>query len=256
MKYLIKVALFLSVSMFFGSCGSKNTKLEGVTPGALDSVSYAVGRSLGVIVRDANLGDLNYKELARGIKDVVEQSDEVYDKENYDTEIERYLQKREEFMRSVRTQEADEFFEKNGKKPEVSVTETGLQYSIIEAGSGIMPMDSDTVALYYEVSLMDGTIINSNFGKESVTLSMEDMISGWKEGLRMIGERGRIKLWVPAALAYGERGFGAIPPDSPIFCELEITSVKNFVEEISEETEKLKESEGDLPDGGERIRLN
>lgn len=232
MRYLIKISLFLSVSFIFVSCGGRGPKLEGISSSQLDSVSYAVGRSLGQVVKNANLGgDLNYKELVKGIRDVVEESVEPYDRESYEREVERYLQKREDFMASVRKQEADEFFEKNGLKPDVYALESGLQYSVIESPGDLLVTDRDTVTLYYEASLIDGTMIGSNFGKEPLKLAMSDMIEGWREGLKLINEGGRLKIWVPSHMAYGERGFGAIPPNSAVAYELEIVSVISPEEE-------------------------
>ena len=227
MRCFIRFFLLLLLAVIFSCCsGKKADKIEGVSRAQVDSVSYAVGRSLGEIIKTANLGTLDYKELVKGIRDVVEDSEAPYDKENYLMEVERYLQKRADYMGKKLSEQVNEYFEKNGKRDNVTITESGLQYSIIDMGNELIPSDTDTVTLFYEVSLIDGTNVDSNFGKNPVTLAMSDIIEGWREGLKLIGVRGRIKLSIPSSLAYGEREFGVIPANSPLVCELEIASVK------------------------------
>ena len=231
MRYLVKLVLLLSLAVIF-SCGTskKGDKIEGVSRAQMDSVSYAVGRSLGEIIKTADLGTLDYRELVKGIRDVVEDNQTPYDKENYLMEVERYLQKRADYAGKKLSEQANDYFEKNGKRDGVTVTESGLQYSIIDVGGELIPTDTDMVTLLYEISLIDGTVVDSNFDKIAVTLAMNNIIEGWREGLKLIGVYGRIKLSIPSSLAYGEREFGVIPANSPLVCELEIVSVKHAEE--------------------------
>ncbi|MGD8843494.1 MAG: FKBP-type peptidyl-prolyl cis-trans isomerase [Gammaproteobacteria bacterium] len=103
--------------------------------------------------------------------------------------------------------EGREFLKENAKKPGVKTTKSGLQYKIIEPGSDKKPGPTDEVTVNYRGNLIDGHEFDSSYkNKEPATFSLDGVIPGWTEGLQLIGEGGRIQLFVPSVLAYRNRG--------------------------------------------------
>jgi FKBP-type peptidyl-prolyl cis-trans isomerase len=94
----------------------------------------------------------------------------------------------------------------------VNKTESGLLYRIDRKGYGEQPtLDSDVVTVHYEGKLRTGEIFDSSYQRgESISFPLDNVIDGWTEGMKYIAEGGQITLWIPADLAYGERGAGDI----------------------------------------------
>jgi len=102
-----------------------------------------------------------------------------------------------------RVKEGEEFLSVNAGKDGVQSTQSGLQYRVIEPGSGATPGLTDRVAVNYKGTLVDGKEFDSG---EDVSFSLNGVIPGWTEGLQLIREGGRIELYIPSKLAYQDRG--------------------------------------------------
>ena len=104
-------------------------------------------------------------------------------------------------------EESKKFLEENAKKPGVVTTESGLQYEIVEEGSGKTPAPTDTVTVNYKGTLINGHEFDSSYSRgKPATFQLNGVIKGWTEGLQHIKEGGKIKLFIPSKLAYGDRG--------------------------------------------------
>ena len=99
--------------------------------------------------------------------------------------------------------EGEAFLAENANKDGVKVTESGLQYRIVDPGKGASPVPTDLVRVNYRGTLVNGKEFDAG---EDVTFSLNGVIRGWTEGLQLIGEGGRIELFVPTELAYQNRG--------------------------------------------------
>lgn len=107
--------------------------------------------------------------------------------------------------------------------------ESGLLYRIDRVGTGDYPIyDTDKVTVHYVGKQCDGTVFDSSYERgEPITFSLHQVIKGWTEGLKYINEGGKITLWIPAELAYGERGAGQdIGPYEALKFEIELLEVK------------------------------
>jgi len=103
--------------------------------------------------------------------------------------------------------EGKEFMEENAKKEGVITTESGLQYKVIEPGSGKSPGPQDQVTVHYRGSFIDGKEFDSSFKKKKpATFAVNRVIKGWSEGLQLMKEGGKSQLYIPQNLAYGSRG--------------------------------------------------
>jgi FKBP-type peptidyl-prolyl cis-trans isomerase FklB len=103
--------------------------------------------------------------------------------------------------------EGKKFMEENAAKPGVKTTTSGLQYKIVEAGTGKSPKPSDEVTVNYRGTLINGNEFDSSSKRgEPARFQLDNVIKGWTEGLQLVKEGGRIQLFIPPSLAYGDRG--------------------------------------------------
>ncbi|MDE6273045.1 MAG: FKBP-type peptidyl-prolyl cis-trans isomerase [Muribaculaceae bacterium] len=107
-------------------------------------------------------------------------------------------------------------------------TESGLKYAIIKEGTGKSPKATDTVTVHYAGQLTDleGTEFDSSYARnEPATFPLSGVIAGWTEGLQLMKEGAVYEFYIPANLAYGERGGGPIPPNAPLVFQVELIKV-------------------------------
>src|SRR6185312_6447212 len=113
------------------------------------------------------------------------------------------------------------------KQPGVTVLPSGLCYEISKLGEGAPPKLTDTVTAHYTRALIDGTVFVSSVQRgEPVTFLLASMIPGWTEGLQKIGKGGKIKLYIPPVLAFGDDPRPGIPPASTLVFDVEILDIK------------------------------
>lgn len=127
----------------------------------------------------------------------------------------------------VATQQS--FLTENAKKSGWKATQSGLQYTVLKPGDGKTPKPAvgSEVTVHYEGRLIDGRVFDSSYQRnEPATFPLSGVIMGWQEGvpLMRVGE-----VWefaIPAALAYGDRDLGVIPPQSTLLFKIELLSAK------------------------------
>ena len=113
------------------------------------------------------------------------------------------------------------------KKAGVITTPSGLCYEIIKPGEGPAPKPTDTIKAHYTGALINGTVFDSSVQRgQPVEFPLDQVIPGWTEGLQKISKGGKIKLYVPPQLAYGDDGRAGIPPASTLVFEIEILDIK------------------------------
>jgi FKBP-type peptidyl-prolyl cis-trans isomerase FklB len=120
------------------------------------------------------------------------------------------------------------FLEENKKKEGVKTTASGLQYKVIKEGTGESPKETDTVITNYKGTTLDGTEFDSSYKRnEPTTFPVNRVIKGWTEALLMMKPGSKYQLFIPANLAYGERGVGKdIGPNSTLIFEVELVGIK------------------------------
>jgi len=128
----------------------------------------------------------------------------------------RFAKENEAFLAKI---DADKSFTK---------TASGLRYKIVEAGSGAKPTKDSTVKCRYTGKLIDGKVFDSTTTRnnEPTEFPLSQVIPAWTEGVQLIAKGGKIVLFAPAALAYGERGQGPIPGGAVLEFEVELVDFK------------------------------
>ncbi len=119
------------------------------------------------------------------------------------------------------------FLLENRKKEGVKTTTSGLQYKVLDKGTGKKPGLEDTVSVHYRGRLIDGTEFDSSYKRnEPATFPVKGVIAGWTEALQMMKEGAKWQLFIPADLAYGEKGVPGIGPNSVLVFDVELLSIK------------------------------
>jgi FKBP-type peptidyl-prolyl cis-trans isomerase FklB len=198
-----------------------------------DKVSYSIGLSIGTNLKRQAI-DVDMDWLSIGIKDALSGGDALLT----DDEVKEVMNTFQEGMRAKLEEERGKLAEKNIKDGEVFLAEnkkkkdvvtlpSGLQYKILKKGNGDIPKAADTVTTHYIGSLIDGTEFDSSYSREEPTsFPVGGVIAGWTEALQLMPVGSKWMLFVPSALAYGERGAGqAIGPNATLIFEVELLSI-------------------------------
>ena len=207
------------------------------TKAEIDTVSYLIGVNFGSFIKGYDFGDVNYSKVIAGIKDFVAAKGDMRDPGFNDQfkvgpdQINRvfnaYLEKRHNYKLLANKEKGEKFLAANAKKEGVQVTESGLQYKIIEPGNpDLKPADTDTVEVRYKGTHIDGTVFDETAeGADPARFTLNAVVKGWTEGLQLVGEGGKIQLYVPSDLAYGEQGRPGIDPNSVLIFDVDLLKV-------------------------------
>ena len=194
----------------------------------MDKISYAIGLSMGQNLMGSGVTSLEYADLAAGIKDVLEKNQPQISYQEAQQVLGKFFSELEEKIAGEAKSAGEAFLAENAKREGVKVTESGLQYEVLEATIGQKPKATDKVRVHYEGTLIDGTVFDSSYKRgESITFGLNQVIIGWTEGLQLMSIGSKYKLYLPYQLAYGERGAGAnIPPYAALIFTVELLGIE------------------------------
>jgi FKBP-type peptidyl-prolyl cis-trans isomerase FklB len=228
------IVMLVGVALVLGGCKTQQTEQKAVTVETLQQrVSYSVGLDIARNFKQ-NEFELDSALVLQGIKDAQGDGEPLMDDEKIAATMQEFQQyMMEQYQQRMEKQATDnaaketEFFAENGKKEGVITLESGLQYKVIETGEGKTPTAEDTVQVDYRGTLIDGTEFDSSYRRgEPVEFQVNRVIAGWTEALQLMKEGDKWELYIPAALAYGERGMGQdIAPNSTLIFEVVLHKV-------------------------------
>ncbi len=197
-------------------------------------LSYAMGLDLGAYFKQMD-ENFDLKALHLGVTDAYNGiTPKLTDEEAVAIQQEfaqRQQQKQVEKTVGMvkKNNEAEELFLKENKTKEGIVeTESGLQYKVITEGTGKKPVPSDTVQVHYKGSLLDGTEFDSSYTRnEPAAFRVDQVIPGWQEAVPLMAVGSTYELYIPAKLAYGDRGAPpVIEPGSMLIFQVELLDIK------------------------------
>lgn len=227
-KFLLLGALaFISLQGY----SQKKTKARPAAKPTLktkvDSVSYAIGQDIGSSLKSQGLDQLNANLLLQAIQDAWKDNPPALTKEQSNMSISNYMQQVKAEKAAKNQAEGDKFLTENKAKPVVTTLPSGLQYQVIKEGTGPKPAATDKVKTHYHGMLIDGTVFDSSVERgEPITFPVSGVIKGWTEALQLMPVGSKWKLFIPAALAYGDRQAGPkIGPNSTLIFEVELLEI-------------------------------
>ena len=196
-------------------------------------LSYALGEDIGRRLKELN-ATIDMKSFSKGVEDVLKGNQPSISEEEAANTLKEFFGK-VQADQARKAQEAGEknlkegeaFLKENGTKKGVITTASGLEYTVLQEGTGASPKSSDTVTVNYSGKLIDGTEFDSSYKRgQPATFEVSHVIPGWIEGLQLMKAGGKYRLFVPAKLAYGERGAGqVIGPNAVLIFDVELMSV-------------------------------
>ncbi|MWJ28043.1 hypothetical protein GPM19_07475 [Halomonas sp. ZH2S] len=198
-----------------------------------EQLAYSLGVTLGESMQE-DISDLDMDTFTQGMRDVFEGNELALSEEQMADALMAFQQRSLE----ARQAEADEaaqanlkvgeaFLEENAAREEVTVTESGLQYEVVESGDGATPGPEDTVEVHYEGMLLDGTVFDSSYERgEPVSFQVGQVIEGWQEALQLMSVGDTWMVYIPAELGYGAQGQGPIGPNETLTFRVELLDVE------------------------------
>ncbi|MDR2563907.1 MAG: FKBP-type peptidyl-prolyl cis-trans isomerase [Prevotellaceae bacterium] len=227
---ILFIIAFLSASIF----ASGQDKIK-------DSVAYALGIQMAENLKQNQVLDLlDLDVLTSAVIDLRDGKARM-NAQQCDSAVRTYFTRRYEDLKAKNEKAGKEFLQKNATTQGVVTLASGLQYKIENEGMGIKPTADDEVEVHYKGTLLDGRVFDSSIDRgQSAKFVLGRVIPGWIEGLQLIGEGGRITLYVPANLAYGDRGAPGtiIEPNATLIFNVELLKVNR--KEKSPEAVEIK----------------
>lgn len=223
----MKNIIILSSLILFLACKTEKPKESASLITELDSVSYSLGVNIGENIKK-QFENINLDNFEAGIKDVLEKELETKISDNQaQAIINSYFSKKQKKESESMIEEGANYLQENAKKEGVTTLPSGLQYEVINDGTGSIPTIEDNVTTHYHGTLIDGTVFDSSVDRgEPASFPVGGVIKGWTEALQLMSVGSKWKLHVPYDLAYGERGAGAqIGPYSTLIFEVELISI-------------------------------
>lgn len=194
----------------------------------MDKLSYALGLNIGHQLKGMGLSDqLKVDDYASAITDVLKGNTPQIGMEEATKLLNDFFTDLEEKQRTAAKSEGERFLAENAKRPEVTVTPSGLQYEVLNEGTGRSPKATDTVRCHYHGTLTDGTVFDSSYQRnQPADFGLNQVIAGWTEGVQLMKEGAKYRFYLPYHLAYGEQGVGnSIPPFATLVFDVELLKV-------------------------------
>lgn len=248
------LALVISAALALSACGSNKETEEATTDieNAASSMytteaqqqSYALGARMGNFAKqqiEASNGlglESDNTALSAGFNDAfggksafTEQEIEAFVKA-YSLKFQAADQAKAELTAAEDIAAGEAFLATNGAREGVITTASGLQYEVITEGEGASPVAEDIVRVHYHGTLIDGTVFDSSVDRgEPAEFPLNQVITGWTEGVQLMKIGSKYRFTIPSAIAYGARSTGKIKANSTLIFDIELLAIAPFTEE-------------------------
>ncbi len=234
MRKVVIVLIGLVILLPFLSLATDEEKDTDVELKSFEQkLSYMLGQQIGNNIKESPT-EIDIDIFVSGIRDSLKGNKSLLSDEETN-------QVRQEFSRQVqetRNQEmaalsgknlkdGEAFLAENKKKEGIVTTDSGLQYKVLKQGDGPKPQSTDKVTVHYRGTLLDGTEFDSSYKRgQPASFQVGGVIRGWTEALQLMNVGSKYQLFIPAGLAYGQRGAGQrIGPNSMLIFDVELLSI-------------------------------
>lgn len=230
-------ALALVGLLLFGGCKGKSTGESGasgaesdLSKSDIEKFNYALGTSFGAMLEAQEMG-FDAKQFVRGVEEQLAGKASMTP-EQASTFIDSLFMRKRALEAEKQAIKGAHFLDSIGRLDGVVRDSTGLLYRVVEQGSGAFPTEGSTVEVFYVGRLIDGTEFDANRTDIPTRLNLQGVIKGWAHGLQKVKEGGKIELFIPPQLAYGERGGGPIPGNSTLCFEVHLVNIVDDEAEV------------------------
>ena len=195
-------------------------------------VSYGFGLQFGEQLRRNDFEGLDLEAVVAGLRHWYQQRQAMMSDAELNPSYQAIQDKQQARVAELagkRQALADQFLAANAAREEVRTTDSGLQYEVLEPGSGDTPGPRSTVVTHYHGTFVDGAVFDSSVDRgEPAEFGVHQVIPGWTEALQMMSVGDNWRIACPPKLAYGDQGAGdAIPPDTALVFEIHLIAIKD-----------------------------
>ena len=212
---------FASLLIISQSINAQNNSLK------MDSFSYSLGILIGNNLKNEGITNISAPDLVEALEDVLMGKGKIA-VHNANELVQKTMSEKAALQSAGVKEEGEKFLAENKNKPGIITTPSGLQYEVIQMGTGKKPGLQDKVKTHYHGTLINGKVFDSSVQRgEPISFPVNGVIKGWTEALQLMPIGSKFKLYIPYQLAYGERGAGAdIKPFSALIFEVELLDIE------------------------------
>jgi len=190
-------------------------------------------------IAELQFTDAQVEAFIRGVALAASGLETPHDLKTVGPQMDEFINERQaaamERARQINLVAGERFFTALKKRPGIQATASGLCYEILQKSDGTVPTASDTVKVKYTGMLLNGQIFDSTEQQGGpLVLPLDNAMPGLAEGIRKIGQGGKIKLYIPNKLAFGDEQSGGIPPGSSLIFEIELLEINPVVQAATE----------------------
>ena len=221
-----KLSIFLCLFLTALALYARGIQEDYRTADEKARVSYSFGMVIGGNLSSYGI-DFDYDAFAAGVRAMLEEDQSPLFSEQEAMEIiETALQESMDRRSAQNRMDEEEFLARNREKPNVIVTQSGLQYEILVGTDGEKPVSDSIVRVNYVGIFSDGSPFDSSTDEEGAYIPLDMVIKGWAEGLMLMSVGSRYRLYIPSNLAYGREGINPIiPPYSTLIFTVDLLEI-------------------------------
>jgi FKBP-type peptidyl-prolyl cis-trans isomerase len=195
----------------------------------IEEFGWFIGKRVGLTELELSKADL--EALIKGLTSAAAGKESPYELAKIGPLMDEFMQRKQavyvDKMKKKSTADAAAYFAKLKDNKAVVELPSGLRFEITKEGTGAFPKPTETVRVHYTGTLVDGTVFDSSVQRgEPAEFPLDQVIPGWTEGIQKVSKGGKIKLYVPANLAYGDEGRPGIPPGATLVFDVELIDIK------------------------------
>lgn len=195
----------------------------------IEEFGWFIGKRVGLTELEFTAEEV--ATLIKGLSLAASGKESPFELEKIGPAMDEFMQKKQQSylgkLKNKNQGETAAYFTKLKENKAIVELPSGLRYEITKAGDGAAPKATETVKVHYTGTLIDGTVFDSSVQRgEPAEFPLDQVIPGWTEGIQKMNKGGKIKLYVPAHLAYGDDGRPGIPPGSTLIFDVELLDIK------------------------------
>ena len=219
---VIKYDMRDSAEFWQGYVGDVNSRKSEDVPVVSYMIGVSVAKSIPAFV------DIDRDLMMKGFIDVYEKNTLYMNDSIAISTVNIYMEEQGKIFAAENLIKSEDFLDKNSRDENIIVTSSGLQYKILEKGTGtIYPQETDNVTVHYHGTIIDGTVFDSSIEREEpATFDLSRVIPGWTEGVQLMNQGDKFRFFIHPDLAYRDRAAGAIIlPNSVLIFDVELISI-------------------------------
>lgn len=235
MRKVVIVLIGLVILLPFLSLATDEEKDTDVELKSFEQkLSYMLGQQIGNNIKespteiDIDIFVSGIRDSLKGNKSLLSDEETNQVRQEFSRQVQETRNQKMAALSGKNLKDGEAFLAENKKKEGIVTTDSGLQYKVLKQGDGPKPQSTDKVTVHYRGTLLDGTEFDSSYKRgQPASFQVGGVIRGWTEALQLMNVGSKYQLFIPAGLAYGQRGAGQkIGPNSMLIFDVELLNIE------------------------------